>query len=73
VPALAEAVGAKRPLRAPVWLAKVVAGKQVADWALELRGASNEKAKRDLGWTPAHASWRTGFAASLSGRQATAR
>jgi hypothetical protein len=30
----------------------------------ELRGASNAKAKRDLGWRPAHASWRQGFATS---------
>ena len=62
---LAEAAGAKRPLRVPVWLARLVAGRQVADWANELRGASNEKAKRELGWTPAHASWRTGFVESL--------
>jgi 2-alkyl-3-oxoalkanoate reductase len=65
VPVLAEAAGAKRPLRVPVWLAKLVAGKQVGDFALELRGASNEKAKRELGWQPAHPSWRTGFAESL--------
>jgi nucleoside-diphosphate-sugar epimerase len=65
VPVLAEAAGARRPLRVPVWLARLVAGRQVADWANELRGASNEKAKRELGWTPAHASWRTGFVESL--------
>ncbi|HET8822781.1 MAG TPA: NAD(P)-dependent oxidoreductase [Thermoleophilaceae bacterium] len=65
LPALAEAAGARRPLRVPVWLARLVAGRQVADWAGELRGASNEKAKRELGWTPAHASWRTGFVESL--------
>ena len=65
VPVLAEAAGAKRPLRVPVWLAKLVAGKQVGDFALELRGASNEKAKRELGWQPAHPTWRTGFAESL--------
>jgi nucleoside-diphosphate-sugar epimerase len=28
----------------------------------ELRGASNAKAKRELGWTPRRASWRDGFA-----------
>jgi 2-alkyl-3-oxoalkanoate reductase len=65
VPVLAEAAGAKRPMRVPVWLAKLVAGGQVATWANELRGASNEKAKRELGWKPAHASWRTGFVESL--------
>ena len=66
--ALSERVGkvvAKPPLRAPVWLAKLAAGTLVVTWANELRGASNEKAKRVLGWQPAHASWRTGFAGSL--------
>jgi 2-alkyl-3-oxoalkanoate reductase len=66
VPVLAEAAGARRPLRVPVWLARLVGGRQVADFASELRGASNEKAKRGLGWQPAHPSWRTGFAESLN-------
>jgi nucleoside-diphosphate-sugar epimerase len=65
VPVLAAAVGAKRPLRVPLWLARLVGGRQAAGFASELRGASNEKAKRELGWRPAHASWRTGFAESL--------
>jgi hypothetical protein len=30
----------------------------------EIRGASNAKAKRELGWTLRHPSWREGFAAS---------
>ena len=29
----------------------------------EIRGASNAKAKRELGWEPRHPSWREGFAA----------
>ena len=66
VPVLAAAVGAKRPLRVPLWLARLVGGRQVAGFASELRGASNEKAKRELGWRPAHPSWRTGFAESLA-------
>jgi nucleoside-diphosphate-sugar epimerase len=66
VPVFADAAGAKRPMRVPVWLAKLVAGRDAAGFALGLRGASNEKAKRELGWQPAHASWRTGFAESLS-------
>jgi 2-alkyl-3-oxoalkanoate reductase len=65
LPVLAEAAGAKRPLRVPAWLAKLMAGRETGDFALELRGASNEKAKRELGWQPAHPSWRTGFAESL--------
>ena len=65
VPAVAEAAGAKRPFRAPVWIAKLVAGKEAATFSLDLRGASNEKAKRELAWQPAHPSWRTGFPESL--------
>jgi nucleoside-diphosphate-sugar epimerase len=65
VPAFARAAGAKPPLRVPAWLARLVAGRQAADFALELRGASNERAKRELGWRPAHPTWRTGFAESL--------
>jgi nucleoside-diphosphate-sugar epimerase len=65
VPVLAEAAGAKRPMRVPVWLAKLVGGKQAATFSSELRGASSEKAKRELGWQPAHPSWRSGFAAAL--------
>src|SRR5215210_1522620 len=67
VPVLADAAGAKRPLRVPLWLAKLAGGKQAGTFASELRGASNEKAKRELGWRPAHPSWRTGFAESLRG------
>jgi nucleoside-diphosphate-sugar epimerase len=65
LPVFAQATGAKPPRRVPAWLATLVAGKGVAGFALELRGASNEKAKRELGWQPAHPSWRSGFAESL--------
>jgi len=65
LPVFAEAAGAKRPLRVPLWLAKLVAGPGVVAYALNLRGASNVKAKSKLGWRPAHPSWRQGFAESL--------
>ena len=65
VPVLAQAAGAKPPRRVPAWAARLFAGKGATDFALELRGASNEKAKRELGWRPAHPSWRAGFAESL--------
>jgi nucleoside-diphosphate-sugar epimerase len=67
VPVFAEAAGAKPPRRVPVWLARFLAGKDASGFAVTLRGASNEKAKRELGWRPAHPSWRTGFAESLRG------
>jgi 2-alkyl-3-oxoalkanoate reductase len=66
LPVFAEAVGAKPPRRVPVWLARLVGGREVPTFALELRGASNEKAKRELGWSPAHPSWRTGCAEALA-------
>jgi nucleoside-diphosphate-sugar epimerase len=62
LPAFAEAIGAKRPWRVPVWLARLVAGPAAATMSVGLRGASNPKAKRELGWQPRHPSWREGFA-----------
>jgi nucleoside-diphosphate-sugar epimerase len=61
----AEAVGAKRPFRVPKWLARLVAGQYIVMLATELRGASNERAKRELGWSPRYPSWRQGFAEAL--------
>jgi nucleoside-diphosphate-sugar epimerase len=61
VPAFAEAVGAKPPRRAPVWLTRLIAGSAAAETATQLRGASNAKAKRELGWQPSYPSWRQGF------------
>ncbi|MBA3261650.1 MAG: NAD(P)-dependent oxidoreductase, partial [Thermoleophilaceae bacterium] len=60
LPAYAEAIGARRPLRIPVWLARLAAGKMAA--AVNLQpGASNAKAKSELGWEPRWRSWREGF------------
>jgi nucleoside-diphosphate-sugar epimerase len=66
LPHLAEAVGAKPPMRLPGWLARVAAGEVVVRWMTEGRGASNEKAKRELGWQPAWTSWRDGFRHGLT-------
>jgi nucleoside-diphosphate-sugar epimerase len=66
LPVYARALGAKKPLRVPVLVARLVAGKEVAALATQTRGASNEKAKRELGWRPAHPSWRQGFGEALS-------
>jgi 2-alkyl-3-oxoalkanoate reductase len=62
VPVFAEAVGAKKPRRVPVWLARLIAGSAVVGMATGQRGASNARAKRELGWQPRYASWRQGFA-----------
>jgi nucleoside-diphosphate-sugar epimerase len=66
LPHLAEAVGAKPPMRLPVWLARAAAGEVVVRWMTEGRGASNEKAKRELDWRPAWTSWRDGFPHGLA-------
>jgi nucleoside-diphosphate-sugar epimerase len=66
LPVYAEALGAKPPRRVPAWLARLAAGKDLASAAVEMRGAANAKAKRELGWQPAHPSWRLGFAESLA-------
>jgi nucleoside-diphosphate-sugar epimerase len=65
VPAYAEALGAKPPRRIPAFLARLVGGKGLALMATGMRGASNAKAKRELGWSPAHPSWRQGLPESL--------
>ncbi len=65
LPVYADALGAKPPRRVPVWLASLVAGRAVASSAVELRGASNAKAKRELKWEPRYPSWRQGFREAL--------
>jgi nucleoside-diphosphate-sugar epimerase len=66
LPALAGAAGAKPPRRIPRWLARLAAGEAVATLMTESRGASNAKARRELGWRPAYPSWRDGFSAALA-------
>ena len=65
LPAYAQALGAKRPRRVPVWLAGLVGGRQAVRMATRLEGASNEKAKRELDWRPRYSSWRQGFREAL--------
>jgi 2-alkyl-3-oxoalkanoate reductase len=63
LPYLASCLGAKPPLHAPAWLGRLLGGEMTVSMMTEVRGASNEKAKRELGWTPAYPSWRDGFPA----------
>jgi 2-alkyl-3-oxoalkanoate reductase len=70
LPALAAAIGAKPPRRIPRWLARIVAGEAGLALMTEIRGASNQKAKRELGWTPRYPSWRDGFRAAYGGGSA---
>jgi 2-alkyl-3-oxoalkanoate reductase len=66
LPVLAEVLGAKPPRRFPRWLARLFAGEVVVVMATESRGASNAKAKRELGWELRHPSWREGFRAAYA-------
>jgi len=56
LPAAAEALGAKPPRRIPRWIGRLAAGEAAAVMMTETRGASNAKAKRELGWQPSHTS-----------------
>jgi nucleoside-diphosphate-sugar epimerase len=61
LPELASALGAKPPRHVPRPLARVLAGTPATVMMTEVRGASNAKARRELGWQPRHGSWRAGF------------
>ena len=65
LPALAAALGARKPMRLPRWLGRIAAGEAGVVMMTEVRGASNAKAKRELGWQLRYPSWRQGFAEGL--------
>ncbi|HLL92540.1 MAG TPA: NAD(P)-dependent oxidoreductase [Solirubrobacteraceae bacterium] len=65
LPALAQALGAKRPRRVPALIARPIAGSYGVATMTRAQGACNELAKRELGWTPEYASWREGFRRGL--------
>jgi len=67
LPYLATVLGAKPPMRMPVWLGRLLAGEFVVAQMTEARGSSNEKARKELGWEPRYASWREGFRAWVGG------
>ncbi len=62
LPHLATLLRAKPPWPVPRWLARIAAGEHIVAMMTEIRAGSNAKAKRELNWEPAHASWRQGFA-----------
>jgi nucleoside-diphosphate-sugar epimerase len=64
LPALAQTLGAKKPMRVPRFIVRLFAGEAGVVMMTDVRGASNAKAKRELAWRPAHPSWRQGFAAA---------
>ena len=66
LPVLADVLGAKAPRHFPRWLARLFAGEAGVMMGTESRGASNAKAKRQLGWTLRYPTWRRGFAAAYA-------
>ncbi|MGF1471180.1 MAG: NAD-dependent epimerase/dehydratase family protein, partial [Rubrobacteraceae bacterium] len=62
LPSLAQTLGARKPMRVPRFVGRMFSGETGAVFMTEIRGASNTKAKRELGWQPQHPSWRQGFA-----------
>lgn len=66
LPAFAGALGAKPPMRVPVWLARMAAGSAMVTWMGGLKGADNTRARRDLGWEPRYRTIKKGFAKGLT-------
>jgi len=65
LPALAAAVAAPKPMRVPAWLARPLAGSYGVHVMTRGQGASGALARAELGWAPAHPSWREGFRTAL--------
>jgi len=61
LPYLADVLGARPPRRAPAWLARLIVGEAAVSMMTKIRGSSNAKAKRELGWKLRYPSWRVGF------------
>jgi nucleoside-diphosphate-sugar epimerase len=68
LPYLAGVLGAPAPRRVPAWLGRIIAGEGAVRMMTRLRGGSNERAKQELSWKPAHSSWREGFHTELGAR-----
>jgi nucleoside-diphosphate-sugar epimerase len=68
LPYLAQCLGAKQPLRLPVWVGRLAGGEVAVSWMTATRGSSNARAKRELGWELRWPSWRQGFRDGLAGQ-----
>jgi 2-alkyl-3-oxoalkanoate reductase len=71
LPVYADALGARPPFRIPTFVGRIFGGSFAALTASGLRGASNAKAKRELGWAPHYSSWRQGFREALEAPQSS--
>jgi nucleoside-diphosphate-sugar epimerase len=63
LPFLSSCLGVKPPMNAPAWLGRLAAGQVAVLLMTQTRGATNAKARRELGWAPSYPSWRDGFPA----------
>jgi nucleoside-diphosphate-sugar epimerase len=73
LPHLAGCVGAKRPRHVPAWVARLAVGEVGVSMMTQVRGASNARARRELGWAPHWRSWRDGFRHGLDDAPDAAR
>jgi nucleoside-diphosphate-sugar epimerase len=73
LPALARVLGAGPPFSVPAWIPRFLGADHLIAMMTEGRAGSNAKAKLELGWQPAHPSWRRGFAEVAGPRQAQAK
>jgi nucleoside-diphosphate-sugar epimerase len=58
LPEVARTIGARPPWHVPRPIGRLLAGEAATVMMTEVRGASNAKAKAELGWAPRHPSWR---------------
>lgn len=65
LPFYAATIGAPPPRRVPYWLGRLLAGRHAAYLTTRAPGASNSKARQNLGFEPRHSSWRRGFREAL--------
>ena len=72
LPAVAATIGAPPPRHIPRWVGRLI-GAHVVTMMCEIRGASNDRAKRELGWEPKWPTWREGIAAMARPRGAAMR
>jgi nucleoside-diphosphate-sugar epimerase len=72
LPFVADAIGAPPPRHVPRWIGRLM-GEHLVVMMTEIRGASNERARRELGWEPAWPTWREGIPALARPRDAALR
>jgi nucleoside-diphosphate-sugar epimerase len=73
LPEFAAAIGAKPPMHVPVWVGRLATGEVGVSMMTQIRGASNAKAERELGWQPTYKSWREGFRSDSANSAGLAR